>query len=435
MNRSPGKFKAILLSLLLCCVMLLDAPAALAGMDYDDDGYFDDDDFYDDGDYQDDQGYEPEPPPPTRPSADDIDAQFQPKINSINDKLASLAMEKTQIEQSISSAQTEREREQANKTYIDRQIQITIAEIELLLERIEILEAEIVAKIARIEEKQREYDKNYAHFLVRLRNMQLNGDITQLGAILGADSFANYLATNEMMARVAAYDQRLMERVREEHRALEQEKANLEEALAMVEADRVETEDKRRELSVQQQSAVLKIQSLADMEAQFRADLAANQRLSREAQEELARVFAEIEYLKNPYVGGEMGWPVPGFSRISSYFGWRFGGSDYHTGIDIYGSNIHGKPVVAANHGTVARVNHSYSPGRGYGIFVIIDHGGKVTTLYAHLSSISVTQGQEVRRGDEIGRIGSTGWSTGPHLHFEIRENGTAKDPLPYLKS
>ena len=131
-----------------------------------------------------------------------------------------------------------------------------------------------------------------------------------------------------------------------------------------------------------------------------------------------------------------MAWPVPGHTRITSEFGSRFGGRDFHTGIDIAGAGtgtINGATVVAANTGTVRVTNHSHSPGRGYGKFIIIDHGGGISTLYAHLSAISVSVGQTVERGDAIGNVGSTGWSTGPHLHFEVRESGRAVNPRPWI--
>ncbi len=153
-------------------------------------------------------------------------------------------------------------------------------------------------------------------------------------------------------------------------------------------------------------------------------------------QAELERIFQQIEWDKNPYVGVDMLLPVPGFYNLSSYYGWRFSNTDYHTGVDIWGSGIHGQNVVAANAGTVRTTNWSYVPGKGYGIFVIIDHGGNVATLYAHLHNISVNVGDVVQRGDIIGNVGNTGWSTGPHLHFEIRlgQDQKSTNPLPYLQ-
>jgi murein DD-endopeptidase MepM/ murein hydrolase activator NlpD len=127
-------------------------------------------------------------------------------------------------------------------------------------------------------------------------------------------------------------------------------------------------------------------------------------------------------------------WPVDKrFSNITCYFGfdpWRNG---MHSGIDIAQSGINGASVFAIGSGTVIKVAGGGGWNGGYGNYIIIDHGGGYSSLYAHLSSISVSNGAKVTQGDRIGAVGSTGWSTGPHLHFEIRRNGTAVNPLGYV--
>jgi murein DD-endopeptidase MepM/ murein hydrolase activator NlpD len=132
------------------------------------------------------------------------------------------------------------------------------------------------------------------------------------------------------------------------------------------------------------------------------------------------------------YVGGYFAWPLPGYSWISSPFGWRtlYGKPDFHTGIDIAGRNVYGKPIIASNTGQVVKVAYYTT---GYGYHVMIDHGDNNWTVYAHMSSIAVKQGEWVNQGQVIGYVGSTGNSTGPHLHFEIRINGERKNPLDYV--
>ncbi|HBL85231.1 MAG: hypothetical protein A2Y17_03290 [Clostridiales bacterium GWF2_38_85] len=127
---------------------------------------------------------------------------------------------------------------------------------------------------------------------------------------------------------------------------------------------------------------------------------------------------------------------LPYIGRISSQFGWRPSMRDYHNGIDIVHSNntvsCYGDPVMAAADGVVVFAQESYN---GYGNYIIIQHEGSLQTGYAHLSQINVVVGQEVKVGDIIGNIGSTGKSTGPHLHFEVIVNGEKKDPLLFLKN
>lgn len=133
---------------------------------------------------------------------------------------------------------------------------------------------------------------------------------------------------------------------------------------------------------------------------------------------------------------GTFVWPTPSLRTITSYYGRRWG--TVHKGLDISGISAQGKAIVAADGGTVYAVNNSHSWGTGmfagYGYAVIIDHGNGLRTLYAHCSKIAVRAGQKVSRGQTIAYVGNTGYSTGPHLHFEVRVNNTRVNPLPYLK-
>ena len=134
-------------------------------------------------------------------------------------------------------------------------------------------------------------------------------------------------------------------------------------------------------------------------------------------------------------------WPVPGFYYISYGVGWRWGA--YHQGIDIWSQGIRGAKICAAAAGTVILVsntcthdygkNYSCGCGGGYGNYCIVDHGNGYWTLYGHSQYMSVTQGQHVEQGDVLGIVGSTGHSTGDHLHFEVRINGVPQNPEDYV--
>ena len=123
-------------------------------------------------------------------------------------------------------------------------------------------------------------------------------------------------------------------------------------------------------------------------------------------------------------------WPVPGYNHISSDFYDSVGRRAMHGAIDIAGSGIYGAKVVASGAGTVIRVQYS---NKGYGNNVLIDHGNGISTQYSHLSGIAVSNGQKVSRGQVIGQVGSTGFSTGPHLDFTVRLNGVKQNPLSYV--
>ena len=127
---------------------------------------------------------------------------------------------------------------------------------------------------------------------------------------------------------------------------------------------------------------------------------------------------------------GILMWPVPSIHNITSYYEWRWG--TMHTGLDISGGNSYGKTIVAADGGTVSYVRYSNV---GYGNHLQIDHGNGTSTLYAHTSKILVSSGQKVAKGQPIALIGSTGDSTGAHLHFEVIKNGQKVDPLDYVQN
>ena len=140
---------------------------------------------------------------------------------------------------------------------------------------------------------------------------------------------------------------------------------------------------------------------------------------------------AAMEGLDTQYIGGELAWPVPGYTRITSNYGMRVHPITHqyklHTGVDIGAPE--GANFIAANDGIVVRSEMNIA----YGNMVIIDHGGGISTLYAHGSEILVQVGQTVKRGEPILKVGSTGYSTGPHAHFEVRINGITVNPLPYI--
>jgi murein DD-endopeptidase MepM/ murein hydrolase activator NlpD len=165
-----------------------------------------------------------------------------------------------------------------------------------------------------------------------------------------------------------------------------------------------------------------------------------DQQIAREEARRAAEAEAERQRLLAAAAAnftGELLWPVPEFFHISSQYGNRpnpfnRARTQFHSGIDIAGRGINGRDVVASNSGFVARAATGWNG--GYGTMIIIDHGGGMRTLYAHLSALLVREGDHVHTGQVIGRVGSTGNSTGPHLHFEVQINGRHTNPMPFLQ-
>ena len=359
--------------------------------------------------------------------------KYQNQIDDINQKLKNLDQENKELQASLDETKDQKQKEVSTRDSLGYQINITKSEIELLEESITLQEGHIAQTEEDILLKQGEIDENYELFKIRLRALYVTDDSTTLGLLFGADDFADFLSRTEMLTSIAEHDRELMQMLTGQRTELELAKADLEETLAQLEETRLEAEEKKQKLSVQINAAEATIYSLDQLEREFLADLEANKKAAAQMQSNLEEIYRQIEWDKNPYVGGIMAWPLPNYTQITSNYGWRWNKSDYHTGVDISGGGVYGKNIVAANSGTVVFINWTYTPGRDYGIYVLVDHGGGMSTLYAHCSTLLVSVGDHVEKGQPIAQVGSTGWSTGPHLHFEVRVDGEHTNPLPYI--
>jgi murein DD-endopeptidase MepM/ murein hydrolase activator NlpD len=261
----------------------------------------------------------------------------------------------------------------------------------------------------------------------RVREFYEWGPAGYLDVLLGANSVSDLIARAYFVARIVEQDLALYHEVAAERHQQQEVQALLvshQEQLSMQQEQWAAERDETARLTDQRRR-------LLD---QVRAERKAQETAIRELEAESARIteiirqtagsasHGPIRTLRN----GALLWPVPG--PITSGYGWRvhpiFGTREFHTGIDI--GAPYGTPIQAAQAGTV--IYRGWM--RGYGMLVILDHGGGLTTTYSHLSAALVTVGQRVERGETIARIGSTGWSTGPHLFFEVREDGRPVDPL-----
>lgn len=355
------------------------------------------------------------------------------KLEELSQKSQQLADARKKIEANINNAKNQKQQQQTIKDSLNEKINNTVSQIGVLQERISLLEDEIEETEERIKALQQTIDENYHLFLQRVRASYMSGDVKPMSVVLGADSYYDSLVAVKTAESIAQHDNDLIE-------SLQSDKAEIEEALAELDANKKDLEEsqksleaKKEEFDEELQVTNAKIQNISQLEKEFLSDLEANKKKSAEMQAEMNAIFAKIGS-NGEYVGGEMLWPVPGYSTISSYYGYRWNNTDFHTGIDITGSGVNGATIVAANSGTIAVANTTYVAGKGYGKYVMIDHGGGMVTLYGHCSELLVSEGQTVAKGTPIAKVGSTGWSTGPHLHFEIRKNNQHTNPLPYLK-
>jgi murein DD-endopeptidase MepM/ murein hydrolase activator NlpD len=277
-----------------------------------------------------------------------------------------------------------------------------------------------------------------------MRAMEEEGTVSYLSIIFGATSFSDLLSRIDFVREIMEYDNNLEAEYIAAREHVAEVKAEYEATQAEQEETRAELEDKKAELEANIAAACQVISDLESDITAYEAYYAEKEAAEAELDEEITEMLQELEKQEEEakaagqtvVVGtGAYTWPLPGYSAGSRTFGYQLhpilNVMKYHSGQDI-GAPL-GTPIYAADSGTVALANTTNSWGGGYGYYVTIDHGEGRATLYAHMSSVAVSTGDVVSQGQLIGYVGSTGMSTGPHLHFETRVNGTAVDPMQYF--
>ena len=306
-------------------------------------------------------------------------------------------------------------------------------------------EEEIVQKEDEIAQKQEEIDDTYEVFKTRMRTLYMAGETSSLEMLFSADSFADFLLNVELMKAVSQSDEQLVSDLRTQKQEQEEQKAELLETKQQIEETNIQIQQDQENIILQREqikatqseleSAYAESktaqQNYEALQEQYQTNKDAVLAEEKQVEDELQAWYAQQAQNNQGSNSGSsnsaFGWPLPGYTYISSGYGPRWGG--FHSGIDITGGGVYGANIVAAESGTVILASTHWS----YGNYVIIDHGGGYTTLYAHASSLLVSVGQQVSKGQAIARVGSTGQSTGPHLHFEVRVNGVHKNPTGYV--
>lgn len=315
-------------------------------------------------------------------------------------------------------------------TNLETQIETVNNQIDSANAEIEELENEIALKDQEIEASKEKFKE-------RLKAIYISGDMTGgLEILLCSDGLQEFISNTVYLEAMADYDQGLIDELTSDKEGYQDKIVEVEERKAEIDEQKAELAEKKTELDAQQKEA-------EELMAQIEADQAEYEKQQAEIAVQMQQAQAQLEAIVNKnttasqntsYYGGSFSWPVPGYKTITSNFGWRtytLNGkkvTSNHKGIDIAAPK--GAKIIASNGGTV--VTSSYDA-NGYGNYVIIDHGGGKMTVYGHMSKRSVSVGQKVTKGQQIGLVGSTGRSTGPHCHFEVRINGSAVNPINYL--
>lgn len=365
--------------------------------------------------------------------------EYKNQLADLQDKQKDIAARQKALNDKIKNAKSEKAQLQAKANSLDEQISITRDQMELCQNRINVTQDYISAKHAEIDKKETDINESMQLFRDRVRAIYMTGGYSDkansLIMLLSSESVSDFLTRAMYLKRLNEHDRALMDVLEEELASLNDEKAELDETKKELEAEKAELTETRDSLQSSLIEARSSIQDINAMQSELEENYEELSGYLKEIQNEIADIYKNLTTSKEDYVGGEMMWPAPGYSKITCEYGWRFNGTDFHTGIDISGSGIHGAKVVAANTGTVIFTKQCPYNGYsyGYGTYAIVDHGGGITTLYAHMSSLAVNVGDVVVMGQQIGNVGNTGWSTGAHLHFEVRKDGKSVNPLPYV--
>lgn len=309
--------------------------------------------------------------------------------------------------------------------------QITVAQTSLVQKQKALAEAEAdVTKAQKeLEQKQKDLENRRQSLQKRLRGIYVEGQVSYLEILFQAKDLGDFITRLEYFNKLVANDQQLMAGIKSQKEQVEQKARELQE--------------RRDQAARIQAQAVAAKNELDGKQQQQKTALNQNKKYQDEIFVQMEKLEADansltdkIRQLQASRKGGVIGtvntWPVPGYYEVSSPFGWRIHPitrkRSLHTGTDIPAPS--GTKLAAAGDGVVI-----YSGWYGaYGNTVIIDHGGGYSTLYGHQSRVAASEGDQVKAGEVIGYVGSTGWSTGPHLHFEVRVGGNPTDPLQYFR-
>ncbi len=374
-------------------------------------------------------------------------AVSQSDVDQLQNQKTTLNQQKNAKKAALDALRTQQAGFVEMKAALDEKNELAQQEILVTEEQIAMYNEMIAEKEAEAQAAQAAADEQLELYKVHLRAMEENGTFNfYLSVLFGAKDFGDLLARIDMITEIMEKDKAVEDSYKEARDyALE--------IMAEYEAYKAELDAKKAELEAEVELLKAEIAEAGQMIADLQKDIdaytaeynqmEANERAVQAQIDELTRQMQEEERRRqeeaaannttpptNPAVTGSYQWPATS-TYITSKYGNRvhpiFGTKKFHSGVDV-GAGA-GTNVTAADGGTVSVATYSSS----YGNYVMIYHADGTSTLYAHMSALAVSQGQTVNKGDVLGYVGDTGWANGPHLHFEVRVNGSTTDPLAYF--
>lgn len=356
----------------------------------------------------------------------------QQQIYELENQLSSLQKDAAGLKKQVDAAKNNLKSAENEIAYLDQEtsnLETQIDTLGTLLEQWQGLSDQLNTEIAQLES---EYQSEQKMFDNMLRMSYQYGSDTYFNLIFGSESISDFLSRIDLIVYHLKYNNNVIENLVTTQQTLEQKKTQFEQSTEKL----AEYKELQQNNKVQLEE---KLETVRVKKAQYASDAKNAEALYKKKLEETNKINAEIKELyeqqrKNDTTTytGTLSYPLPSsYKRISSGFVNRIspisGKRENHNGLDLPAPK--GTPIYAADGGTVVIAKYSSS----WGNYVTINHGGGMMTLYAHASSLKVKAGQTVKKGDTIALVGSTGWSTGNHLHFTVYKKGVAVNPAPYI--
>ena len=363
-------------------------------------------------------------------------AVTQQEINQLKNEADALEREKKELESQLKDIKDDLSQAMEKKNLLERQINLTQAEIKNttdLIDQYTLLIGEKEVELAEAEDKEAKY---YELFCQRVRDMEEGEKVSYWAILFSASDFSDLLDQVSLISEIMEYDNVVMDMLAQARQEVADAKASLEESKAEQEAARAVLEDRKAQLDAQHKEADALVEQIQAQKGDLEHAIDDLETAAEEMDDEIAELERKLEEelrRRNETIISESGymWPLPASNNvITSLFAGRIhpitGKPQHHTGTDIRAAkNTH---IYAAKSGVVMTSTYN----RAYGNYVVISHGNGETTLYAHMNTRAVAAGDRVTQGQVIGYVGTTGSSTGYHLHYEVRINGVRTDALKY---
>ena len=385
-------------------------------------------------------------------SVDEIEDEIE-ELQAESDKLAE---EREALESQIEANRNKTLTIVEQKAQVDMDIELTRKEVEIVNDQIHAFNLLIAEKQVELDELRTEQAEMLDRYRIRMRSMQERGTVSVWEVLLQAKSFADMLNCRVMIEEIARADQRMLDNLRalaaevlaakdalaQEKVKIELKKAELAESEAALAAKRAESDRLLAELNANKQKLIEECEKYEEMESELSDQIA---ELEAERTELLYQIWLEEQKKKEeqqnqqnnnnyapPASGEGFYFPMQYCTMLTSAYGYRIhpitGNYTFHNGVDLAAGQ--GTPIYATKSGTVTTATYNYA----YGYYVVINHLDGFSSLYGHMTHYTVSVGDYVQRGEIIGYVGSTGYSTGPHLHFTIYYNGSTVNPMSYIR-